>query len=494
MIFTLRLDDEEATRRFGEDLALALKKGDLVTLHGDLGTGKTTLARALIRTLADNEILEVPSPTFTLVQTYDDLRLMVTHADLYRIGSPEEIDELDFDQALEDGVLLVEWPGKAESLLDNAQFAIFLEHDGNGRLATIKAEQDAAARLERSLLIRTFLKKNKREKAVRRYFFGDASLRSYETLTLGKTHEMLMDEPEIVFADETQHSYAQTAHLATGIDRFIGIDRLLRENGFAAPEIHAADLDAGLLVMEDLGHTGIVNDKGQPVAKRYLACAELLAGFHQKKWPKHKAWPDLTLDIPLYDKKAMHAEVALLLEWYLPHVSQIRVDEATRTAFHNSWDVLFDRLQKAEATLVMRDFHSPNIIWRPKRKDNQRMGLIDFQDAVIGPGAYDLVSLGQDARVTIPAALETEIVASYKAARETGFNEMDFDEAYAISGAQRASKILGIFVRLDKRDGKPHYLRHLPRITDYLLRNFRARVLQPLKICYQQIGIFPPDR
>jgi len=491
MIFTFRLADEEAMKRFGEDLALALGKGDLVTLHGDLGSGKSTLARALIRTLADNNMLEVPSPTFTLVQNYDDQRLAVTHADLYRISNPEETDELGFDQALEDGVLVVEWPEKAGYLLDEAQFAVWLEQDGTDRTVTVKTAKNAAKRFERTLQIREFLKKNKREKAMRRHLSRDALPCNYETLTLGKTCEILMNAPEMTFADKAEHCYAETVHLAASLTRFIGIDRLLREQGFAAPQIYAADPDAGLLSMEDPGRAGITDDAGQPIEKRYLACAALLAKFHGKKWPRRKTWPDLTINIPAYDKNALHAEAALLLEWYMPHILQTLPDPAMRMAFHACWDPLFDCLQKAETSLVMRDFHSAGIFWRIKYKGNQCIGLIGFQDAVAGPTAYDLVSLGQDACVTISPALEMAITAHYKAMREKNFDKAAFDEAYAITGALRASKILGIFVRFNKRDGKPDCLRHLPRITDYLLRNLKAPVLQPLKACYQQMGIIP---
>ncbi|RCL01060.1 MAG: putative phosphotransferase [Candidatus Tokpelaia sp. JSC188] len=489
-MFTFWLDNEEATKRLGEDLALALKKGDLVILHGDLGTGKSILVRALIRTIADNAMLEVPSPTFTLVKTYDDLRLIVTHADLYRVDRLEEIEELGFEQALEDGILLIEWPKETEKMFGIAQFSIFLEYEGDGRLVTIKTEKDATARFERSFFIRSFLKENKREKAIRRYFLEDASRRSYETLMLGKTSEILMDAQEPTFSDEAQYSYAQTVHLATRIDRFIGIDRLLRENGFAAPKIHAADINAGLLIMENLGNAKIFDDKGQPIAKRYLACAKLLAGLHQKKWPQHQVWPDIILNIPVYDKKAMHAEVTLLLEWYLPYILQTKINETMRKNFYACWDTLFDHLQQTETSLVLRDFHSPNIIWRPRRKETQRLGLIDFQDAVIGPTVYDLVSLGQDARITIPRTLEAKIISHYKDNRKVNFDARNFDIAYAIVGALRASKILGIFVRLERRDKKSHYLRHLPRIIDYLLRNLNAPVLQSLKNCYQQIGVF----
>jgi len=494
MIFTLRLDDEEATRRLGEDLALALAKGDLITLHGDLGAGKSALARAVIRTIADDETLDVPSPTFTLVQSYDDQRLTMTHADLYRIGNPEEVEELGLGQARAEGILLVEWLEKAEGLLDDPQFAVFLKHDGTGRLAAIRAEQAAAERLERSFRIRGFLQKNRRGKAVRRYLAGDASPRGYEILTLGDACEILMDAPETIFIDEAWCNYAQTSRLAIHVNRFTGIDRLLRENGFTAPEIRASDPDTGLLILENLGQTGIVDDAGLPIAERYLACAEMLADFHEIKWPEHKSWSDLILDIPPYDRNALHAEVALLPEWYMLHVVQRQPDATMRKTFHDCWEMLFNRLLRTETSLVLRDFHSPNILWQARRKGNRRIGLIDFQDAVTGPAAYDLVSLAQDARVTIPETLETAIIGRYKAARrQAGFDEAAFDEAYAIAGAQRASKILGAFVRLDRRDGKPHYLKHLPRINGYLRRNLKAPALQKLKACYRQIGILPRD-
>jgi len=489
MIFTLRLDDEEATRRLGEDLALALAQGDLVTLHGDLGTGKSTLARALIRTLADDSGLEVPSPTFTLVQNYDGLRLPVTHADLYRISTPEEIDELGFDQALEEGVLLVEWPQKAGDLLAQAQFAVFLAHDGAGRKATIHAGGSAAKRLERSLCIRAFLAGQGRATAVRRYLLGDASPRGYETLTLGTRRELLMNAPPMLFADAAARTYAQSVHLATHISRFVGIDRLLRDHGFAAPHIDGADMAAGLLIVEDLGQTGIVDADGQPIAERYLACADMLAALHQVKWPQEMVWPDLSLAIPAYDKNALHAETELLLDWYLPHVAQYSPDQAQRQAFHAVWDTLFDRLLQAEKSLVLRDFHSPNILWQARRQGIGRIGLIDFQDAVIGPGVYDLASLAQDARTAIPAALETAIVAQYKAARGVPAVSTAIDEAYSIAAVQRASKILGIFVRLDKRDGKPGYHQYLPHLHAYLQRTLTAPVLQDLQACYRQLGL-----
>lgn len=155
----LFLPDEAATKRFGEDFALALVKGDLVTLSGDLGAGKSSLARAVIRAIADDEGLEVPSPTFTLVQSYEALRLPVAHADLYRISHGEELDELGLVEFLEDGVVLSEWPEQAEGFLPEPSFAVTLTHEGAGRRIVIRGTEAAIARLERTLKIRTFLER-----------------------------------------------------------------------------------------------------------------------------------------------------------------------------------------------------------------------------------------------------------------------------------------------------------------------------------------------
>lgn len=153
------LPDEAATLRFGEDFALALQKGDFITLSGDLGAGKSSLARAIIRTIADDAGLDVPSPTFTLVQSYEALRLPVAHADLYRLSTPEELDELGLVEFLDEGVALAEWPEQGEGFLPQATFAVMLSHEGAGRHILITGQQPAMERLERSLAIRAFLEK-----------------------------------------------------------------------------------------------------------------------------------------------------------------------------------------------------------------------------------------------------------------------------------------------------------------------------------------------
>ena len=130
------LPDEEATALLGEDIAAALQPGNVVALKGDLGAGKTTLARALVRALAADPTLEVPSPTFTLVQAYET-RLPVAHFDLYRVGSPAELDELGFSDAAADGVVLIEWPERAGDRLPADAIVVELTQLGDGRVARI---------------------------------------------------------------------------------------------------------------------------------------------------------------------------------------------------------------------------------------------------------------------------------------------------------------------------------------------------------------------
>jgi aminoglycoside/choline kinase family phosphotransferase len=144
------------------------------------------------------------------------------------------------------------------------------------------------------------------------------------------------------------------------------------------------------------------------------------------------------------------------------------------TEFAVIWRDLLSKPASAAKTWVLRDFHSPNLIWLDERPDIAKVGLIDFQDAVLGPAAYDLVSLLQDARIDVPEQLELALLTRYIKARrasEDTFDPAGFAELYAIMSAQRNTRLLGTFARLNGRDGKPQYLRHQPRIWTYLNRS-----------------------
>jgi tRNA threonylcarbamoyl adenosine modification protein YjeE len=486
------LPDERATALLGADLALALRAGDVLALEGDLGAGKTTLARGLIRALAGDPEVEVPSPTFTLVQAYEG-RIPVHHFDLYRLSSAAELDELGFDDAVAQGAVLVEWPDRADGRLPESAVHVELTHRDAGRMARITGSGPAFERIGRSLAARNFLARSGHGEAKRTYFTGDASARSYEVIGGGDKPLVLMNSPKLVLGPPVRDGkpYAEIAHTAQSVAAFVAIDRTLKAGGVAVPEIFAADLEQGFLLIEHLG-SGSFLDAGKPVAVRYAAAARLLAAMHGKAWPERiEAAPGTFHAIPPFDREAMAIEADLLVDWYVPFVAGKPANNKLRTSYRAVWNHVFERLEGAEKTLMLRDFHSPNLIWRGERKGHDRIGVLDFQDALIGPSAYDLASLAMDARVTVSPEIERSTYDAYIAARSAAapFDEAGFGEAYAAMAAQRNSKILGIFVRLNERDGKPDYLRHLPRIRDYLGRALSHPALAELKDFYQRNGL-----
>ena len=487
------LPDERATTRLGEDLAMALRAGDVLALSGDLGAGKTTLARGLIRAMAEDARLDVPSPTFTLVQSYET-RVPLNHFDLYRLVSPFEIDELGLAEMLATGAALIEWPERAGDRLLEGTVAVELTHDGEGRLARIIGAGPTFERIARSLGLRDFLAQAGWGEAARRYFTGDASARSYETVTLAGETRVLMNSPRLVLGPPVRDGkpYADIAHTAQSVAAFVAIDRALADGGVSVPEIFAQDIDKGFLLISHLGSESFLDADGRPVAERYAAAAGLLATIHTRQWPSQlAAAPGVYHDVPPFDRDAMMIEVDLLVDWYVPYATGRPAGEALRSGFRAAWNAAVDRLDRAEKSLMLRDFHSPNIVWRADRKGHDRLGIVDFQDALIGPSAYDVASLAMDARVTVPPEIEKVAVDAYVAARRghNGFDEESFAEAYAIMAAQRNSKILGIFVRLNERDGKPAYLKHLPRIRNYLERALAHPSLAELRDFYMRNGL-----
>ncbi|MBP0617964.1 tRNA (adenosine(37)-N6)-threonylcarbamoyltransferase complex ATPase subunit type 1 TsaE [Jiella mangrovi] len=499
VLHRLHLADDAATRMLGADLAMVLAAGDVVALSGDLGAGKSTLARAVIRALAGNGDLEVPSPTYTLVQPYET-EPPVAHFDLYRLASGDELDELGFAEAAEAGIVLVEWPDRAPDALRAATITIDLAVDPEGgRQATIGAGERAAARLERTLAIRDFLSVAGLAEAPRQRFFGDASSRRYETVASGDETLVLMDAPRQPDGPPIKDGlpYSQIVHLAEDVTPFVAVATALRTAGFAAPAIHHAELDQGLLLIEHLGAGQIIDEDRRPIPVRYHEAALFLADLHGVAWPSELAIANGPVHrLPHYDRRAMLAEVELLIDWYLPDHTGRPATEDERELFGECWAAILDELKDGETSLVLRDYHSPNVIYRPDAEGILKIGLIDFQDAMIGPSAYDVASLAQDARVDVPAELEAALTAAYLERRrkeDPGFDGFAFERDYAIMAAQRASKILGIFVRLLKRDGKPQYLRHIPRIKGYLARTLGHPSLSALRHIYGEWGILDAD-
>lgn len=486
--------DEAGLERFACLVALDLRAGDLVALGGDLGAGKTTFARAAIRSLLGDAEAEVPSPTFSLVQTYETPRGVVTHCDLYRIEGEDCASELGLEEALARGALLIEWPERAHALISDARLDIGLEEAEGGvrRCVTLTGHGDWARRVDRLIAIRGFIAANGWEAAGIEALPGDASARRYVRLVEGNRRALVMDAPRMPDGPPIRDgkAYSQIAHIAEDVRPFVAVARRLREIGLAAPEILASDLDAGLLLTEDLGDRvfGAEVAKGGDLARLWQLGVDALLALHAAPPNAHLPIGDGTFhDVPAFDAGAMRIEVELLPDWYLPASTGAPVTPAARTDFLAAWQPVLDRLLALPGTLLLRDYHSPNLIWLPDRPGVQRAGIIDFQDAMIGPPAYDLVSLLQDARLDVAPEIEAELLAYYcgQAARALpGFDEVAFRWSFAALGAQRNTKILGIFARLARRDGKPRYLAHIPRIWRYLERDLDHPGLSSLAAWY----------
>jgi len=349
---------------------------------------------------------------------------------------------------------------------------------------------DFAPRAERIAVIRGFLDKTGFGDAVRSRMQGDASTRIFERLALNDRSYVLMNAPRRPDGPPVRDGkpYSAIAHLAEDIVPYVALAAGLRDLGLSAPEILHADLDRGLLIMEDFGDDRMVDgDPPAPIEARYTAALDLLAALHGQELPA--ALPvtsEFDYRLPHYDMEAFLIEAELLPDWYLV-AAGVRATDSARKAFVRLWREALLPAIAAPTTWVLRDYHSPNLLWLAERHDIARVGLLDFQDALIGPAAYDVASLLQDARVDVPEAMEMALLGRYVRIRlgnNADFDTAEFTRLYATLAAQRVTKILGIFARLDRRDGKPQYLRHMPRLWNYLQRSLAHPALAPLRAWY----------
>jgi aminoglycoside/choline kinase family phosphotransferase len=336
--------------------------------------------------------------------------------------------------------------------------------------------------------------------AERRPLAGDASTRHYVRLHLGARTAMLMDQPQSAEAPVASPSatpeerralgYNALARLA-GADcaRFVAAARYLRKRGLAAPEIYAADTAHGFLLLEDLGialYTDVLADGGDE-RTLYEAAIDGLVKLHAEPAPATLA-PDKPLFT--YDDTALLAEIELLTEWFLPAALGRAADASLVEEHRALWRKALQSLGDQPSVFVHRDYHAQNLLWRTDRTKLARVGIIDFQDALAGSRAYDLISLLEDARRDVAPELAEAMTARYLArsrADGASCHPEHFRAHAAVLAAQRNAKIIGIFARLAKRDNKPRYLAHLPRVWRYMERDLAHPALQSLKAWYDRI-------
>jgi N-acetylmuramate 1-kinase len=472
--FSLTLPDENATVAFARRLAARLAPGDVVALRGPLGAGKTSFARATIRALC-GEDAEVPSPTFTLVQTYDAPALRLWHFDLYRIADASELDELGWEEALADGAALVEWPDRAGGRFPAHALSLVLTPTGeNSRQARLEGGADWAARLtDLAAAMQThddggaqaFLAAHGWGEATRTPLTGDASTRRYERLTRPDGATALLTctpAPEI------------------DLDRFTQVGDLLRAAGLSAPRLKAMDLKNGLAIQEDFGNRTFAGelDAGAAPQPLYEAAVDALIILHRRYHGDAGRPP--CADLPAFTAARFLEQVALFGEIYLPSVCDPADLAGEESGLRHAWaQVLGPACDVGSWSLILRDYHPGNIMLLPERSGAQAAGLIDFQDAGPGPVAYDLMSLLQDARRDVPDDLARAMIARYLAA----FPDLDqeaFARAFAVLAAVRHARVLGIFIRLAAEQGRDEYLVHLPRVRRLLARALAHPALTPV--------------
>ena len=321
---------------------------------------------------------------------------------------------------------------------------------------------------DRETLITAFLERHRWADAERRVLAGDASFRRYDRLSRDGQTMVLMDAPP---PHEDVRPFDQIA-------------RHLRQLGLGAPDIIAADPEAGLLLIEDLGDdlfSRVLRDGGADETVLYEAAIDVLVALHRA---------GAEAELPAYDNAVMLDRALLLVDWFMP-LAGLEVTDAARADYVEAWRSVLPLAHDGPDTVILRDFHADNLIWLPRRDDIGKVGLLDFQDAMIGPAAYDIVSLLEDARRDVTQQTIEAAKARYLAAFPK-LSPATFDTTYAVCGAQRNCRIIGVFCRLLTRDGKPGYQDLMDRVWGHLTHDLAHPANAPLAAWFDRW--VPPDK
>ncbi|MBT6095437.1 MAG: phosphotransferase [Rhodospirillaceae bacterium] len=291
----------------------------------------------------------------------------------------------------------------------------------------------------------------------------DASFRRYDRITEGARRAVLMDAPPP----------------KEDVRPFLKIAQKLTKLGYSAPVIYASDIDAGLLLLEDLGddtYTRVLarTSEADTEWQLYALAVDFLVDLHRR--PTDETMPP---DLLTYDEETLLAEALLFTDWYMPAVTGAETSADCCASYVDAWRQVLAPVLQVDATLVLRDFHVDNLISLPERAGVAACGVLDFQDALAGHQAYDVMSLLEDARRDIDDDLVAAMMARYLDALPD-VNAVDFKRDFTILAAGRHAKVIGIFTRLCRRDAKPDYLVHIPRVWRLLERALAHPALAPV--------------
>ncbi len=313
---------------------------------------------------------------------------------------------------------------------------------------------------ERAALIARFVADHGWGDAARTPLAMDASFRRYERLAAGARRAILMDAPPP----------------QEDVRPFVAVQRLLRDMGFSAPEIFAGDVKHGLLLLEDFGDGTFTRllAAGEAEEPLYALAVDVLAALHRRFIPTEAP------TLPPYDEARLLDEAVRFVDWYLKLVTGKDAPPEIRADYLERWRAVLPLARGAPATLVLRDYHVDNLMRRDGHDGVAACGLLDFQDAVLGPSTYDLMSLLEDERRDVAPPLRQRMIARYLAAFPT-LDRDAFATSFAVIGAQRHAKNIGQFARLLLRDGKPQYLRHIPHMWGLLTADLAHPALAPVR-------------
>ncbi len=314
--------------------------------------------------------------------------------------------------------------------------------------------------MDRQPLIFSFLSRNNLQNAHFKWLPCDASFRRYARIKDDKKSYILMDAPKDVATPENAAQFAL-------------VDEILCKNGLSAPIIYDKDLDNGLILLEDLGDDSYRKMLSKGFDELPLYKNALLSLLQIKEITD-------TTGVPDYDNNWICFALSLFLDWFAPKALNRELSKNERDEFYQIWEDLFASISDTPKGLILSDYHIDNLMYLNARKGHKACGLLDFQDARVGPLVYDLVSLLEDPRRDVPPKIREEILDLYLSKNPT-LDKDKFMRAYHIVAVKRHTRVIGIFVRLKVRDGKDRYLNDIPRTWKMLQSHLSEPCMQPLK-------------
>ena len=462
--------------KLAKELVPLLNEGGVMTLNGQIGAGKTTLAKLIIQELTQTPLEDIVSPTFNLYHTYNRDNLEIAHYDFYRIESEIELLEIDLNESLTDKICIIEWADKFRDLLPKDRIEIFITCKKNERVYRINPLGKFREVVSNRAKIENYLGGLDINFTELQRLPGDASKRNY--------YRVMSPDNTMILMDATQESNIKSkTGLSNGIDDFIKIQKYLDSIDVRVPKLIVRNRIDNILLEEDLGEYSYADMlTKENYQKLYNPAIKTLIHISNINHPKNISTDSNPHYLKEFDLDIYLNEAEIFIDYYWPFIHGKQCNADKKQEFTHVMGEVYSNLTD-DKTLMLRDFHSPNLLFLENEDGFRKCAVIDFQDALFGHPLYDLVSLTNDARTTIDEHQEKYLIDLYK--KDFPFNNFQFDslsfiEQYHILGVQRSIKILGIFARLAILETNQNYLVHMPRVICYIKRIMQSGSIQTL--------------